>query len=352
MKKSIIIKDVKLTSIILAVCFVICLVLHKTMEADTLIPAIFVLGSFLVSAATDGYIYGIVAALISVVAVNYAFTFPFFKFSFTVSENLLSTIIMIAIAVITSALTTKLKVQETVRAENEKVKTRSNLLRAISHDLRTPLTTIYGSSSALIENKDNFTEEQKEQILKGISQDAQWLSRMVENLLSITKLDNGNMKITKIPTAVDELIDSVLIKFSNRYPDCNVIVEIPDEFTLVPMDPMLIEQVIINILENAVHHATGMTKLSLKVFVSPKRAVFQIKDNGCGIPDKKLKTLFTGIYAGEDEEADSKRSNAGIGLSVCASIIKAHGGEIEAQNLRHGGAVFRFSLDMMEEAYE
>ena len=162
MKKSTIIKNIKLTSIILAVCFVICLVLHKSMKADTLIPAIFVLGSFLVSAATDGYIYGTVAALISVVAVNYAFTFPFFKFSFTVSENLLSTIIMIAIAVITSALTTKLKVQETVRAENEKVKTRSNLLRAISHDLRTPLTTIYGSSSALIENKDSFTDEQKD----------------------------------------------------------------------------------------------------------------------------------------------------------------------------------------------
>lgn len=351
MKKSMIIKNIKLTSVILAVCFAICLVLHKSMKADTLIPAIFVLGSFLVSAVTDGYTYGIIAAFVSMLAVNYAFTFPFFKFNFTASENLISAIIMIAVAFITSALTTKLKVQEAVRAENEKEKTRSNLLRAISHDLRTPLTTIYGSSSALIENKDSFTEEQKEQILKGISQDSQWLSRMVENLLSITKIDNGNMKITKTPTAVDELVDSVLIKFNNRYPDCNVNVETPEEFAVVPMDPLLIEQVIINMLENAVHHAKGMTKLSLKVFVSPKRAVFQIKDNGCGISEKKLKTLFTGSCNVDDEGADSKRSNAGIGLSVCSTIIKAHGGYIEAQNLKHGGAVFRFALDM-EDMYE
>ncbi len=351
MKKTTMIRDVKITAVILAVCFVICLVLHKSTKADTLIPAIFVLGSFLVSAATNGYIYGIIAAFVSMLAVNYAFTFPFFKFNFTASENLISAIIMIVIAVMTSALTTKLKVQEAVRAENEKEKTRSNLLRAISHDLRTPLTTIYGSSSALIENKDSFTEEQKEQILKGISQDAQWLSRMVENLLSITKLDNGNMKITKIPTVVDELVDSVLIKFNNRYPDCNVIAQTPEEFAVVPMDPLLIEQVIINMLENAVHHAKGMTKLSLKIFVSPQKAVFQIKDNGCGIPDGKLKTLFTGSYDATDEGADCKRSNAGIGLSVCSTIIKAHGGDIEAQNLKHGGAVFRFSLDM-EDVYE
>ncbi len=351
MKKTTIIRDIKITAVILAVCFVICLVLHKSTKADTLIPAIFVLGSFLVSSATNGYIYGIIAAFVSMLAVNYAFTFPFFKFSFTASENLISAIIMIAISVMTSTLTTKLKVQEAVRAENEKEKTRSNLLRAISHDLRTPLTTIYGSSSALIENKDNFIEEQKEQILKGISQDAQWLSRMVENLLSITKLDNGNMKITKVPTVVDELVDSVLIKFNNRYPDCNVIVETPEEFAVVPMDPLLIEQVIINILENAVHHAKGMTKLSFKIFVSPQKAVFQIKDNGCGIPDKKLKTLFTGSCDTSDEGADSKRSNAGIGLSVCSTIIKAHGGDIEAQNLKHGGAVFRFSLNM-EDMYE
>ena len=107
---------------------------------------------------------------------------------------------MVIVAVATSAITTKLKKQENLKTENEKEKIRANLLRAVSHDLRTPLTTIYGSSSALLENKNSFTEEQRDDMLKGIKEDAQWLNRMVENLLSITKLDNGHVKIIKIPT--------------------------------------------------------------------------------------------------------------------------------------------------------
>lgn len=126
---------------------------------------------------------------------------------------------------------------------------RANLLRAVSHDLRTPLTTIYGASSALLESKDEFTKEQKDQMLEGIRQDSEWLYRMVENLLSITRLDGDNVKILKTPIALDELLDSVLVRFQKRYGTQEVQLFIPDELIVIPMDAILMEQVLINLLE-------------------------------------------------------------------------------------------------------
>ena len=227
---------------------------------------------------------------------------------------------------------------------------RANLLRAVSHDLRTPLTTIYGSSSALLDNYDSFSDEQCRQMISGIKEDSDWLSRMVENLLSVTRLDGAKVDLIKTATVLDELIDSVLVKFAKRYPNRKVKVDLPDELVVIPMDALLVEQVIINILDNAVQHAEGMTRISLKVFTVSDKAIFEIKDNGCGIAEEKLPNIFTGCYSGGTVPSDGRKNNAGIGLSVCASIIKAHGGDICAENLEEGGCVFRFTLDT--EDYE
>ena len=307
------------------------------------------LAVYIVSVLTPGYIYGISSALISVLMVNFAFDFPFFAFNFTIAENIVSAIILLAVTMITCGLTAKVRHQDAIKAERDKERMRANLLRAVSHDLRTPLTTIYGSSSALLENYDNFSAEQCKEMLKGISEDSQWLHRMVENLLSITRLDGNNVKIIKTATVLDELIDSVLVKFSKRYPNQSIDIDIPDDFVTVPMDALLIEQVLINILENAVQHAEGMTSLKLKVFTISDKAIFEIKDNGCGIPESKLKDIFSGAYTTSLDISDSKKNNAGIGLSVCASIIKAHGGDIKAENEKEGGCIFRFTLNMEDK---
>lgn len=344
-------KNPIITVATLCISFVICLVIQRWLNTEALIPTIFVLAVFLISLLTDGYAYGIISALVSVLAVNYAFTFPFFKFDFTVPANLVSAIIMIIVALITSTLATKIKRQEIIKAETEKEKMRANLLRAISHDLRTPLTTIYGSSSAILENRGSLSRDQETQMIKGIQDDAQWLVRMVENLLSVTKIDSGNVKITKTPTVLDELIDSVIRKFRARYPEQQVKLELPEEFVSIPMDAILIEQVIMNILENAVQHGKGMTELRLKVSVLLNKAVFEISDNGCGIQEEKLKHIFNGMYGDSQSTGDNQKRNAGIGLSVCSTIIKAHGGDIRAENLKKGGAAFRFSLDLGEKNY-
>ena len=175
---------------------------------------------------------------------------------------------------------------------------------------------------------------------------------MVENLLSITRIDSGQVKILKTPTALDELIDSVILKFKKRYPAQKVVLELPDDVVMIPMDAILIEQVIVNILENAVQHAVGMTLLTLRVFTIGNKAIFEIKDNGCGIHPKRMDSLFTGYYVQDGEIADSQKKNAGIGLSVCKTIIKAHGGSIHAENAKTGGAIFRFTLDTEKEGNE
>lgn len=336
------IKNFFLSMLILAGAFILCLIIQFVFQAEAIVPAVFVLAVFLISLVTEGYIYGIISALVSVLALNFAFAQPLFRFDFTIPENLISAIIMIIVTILTGTLATKIKRQEAIKAESEKERMRANLLRAVSHDLRTPLTTIYGSSSTLLDNFALFSNKQKLAMLKGMKEDSQWLTRMVENLLSVTRLDGGNVKILKTPVVLEELVDSVLLKFRKRYPEQTVEIDIPDEFITIPMDALLIEQVLINILDNAAEHAEGMTELRLKVFTIDKKAVFEISDNGCGIEPERLSTIFSGYGGGAPTDT---KINSGIGLSVCATIIKAHGGDICAENLKNGSALFRFTLD-------
>ena len=332
-------KDTLFSILIFCSAFAVNLLIQKLFTTQTLVPMIFVFGVFLISLKTHGYCYGITSAIISVFAVNFAFTYPYYVFDFFVGESILSAVIMLAVAVFTSTLNSRIRDQEKLRTENEKERMRGNLLRAISHDLRTPLTSIYGSSSTLISKYDALPKEQQLKLLGEIQED------MVENLLSVTRIDGAKVEVVKTPTVLDELIDSVLMKFSKKYPNQKVITQIPEEFVDIPMDSLLIEQVLLNLLENAVFHAKGMTELTLSVSLVGDKAVFEVADNGCGVPEDALQKIFTGSYEKSAAPVDGTRSNMGIGLSVCAAIVKAHGSEITAENRKGGGAVFRFALE-------
>ena len=171
---------------------------------------------------------------------------------------------------------------------------------------------------------------------------------MVENLLSVTRVDTSTVRLSKNDTVLEELIDAVLVKFHKHYPDTEVHVEIPEEFVSIPMDAMLISQVLMNLLENAVFHAKGMKNLWLRVEVKGLWAYFYVEDDGCGIPEEKLPKLFTGMLNSE-APMDQSRSSMGIGLSVCSAIIKAHGGEIWANKRAGGGTEVGFRLEMEDE---
>ena len=337
--------DSLFTLVILTVVFLVNLLLVQLYDTKTMTPMIFVLGVFLVSWRTQGYFFGVVSSLISVLAVNWAFTYPYWAFDLISPECISSAVVMMVVSTMTGTLTTRLKQQEKLKAEAETERMRGNLLRAVSHDLRTPLTSVYGSCSAIIENFDSIPTEKKMKLLKDMQADAQWLNRMVENLLSVTRVDADKVRLSKHSVVLEELIDALLVKFRKHYPDNRVQVTIPEDFVSIPMDPVLIEQVLMNLLENAVFHAQGMRNLWLRVERKNKWAVFSVEDDGCGIPEERMEHLFTGLLDSK-ALADSTRSNMGIGLSVCKTIIKAHGGELKAENRPGGGAVFTFALEM------
>ena len=333
------------TAVTLISVFLINLFLVEQFSTKTMTPMIFVLGVFLVSWRTQGYVFGAVSSLISVLAVNWAFTYPYWAFDLISPECISSALVMLIVSTITGAMTTRLKQQEKLKAEAEKERMRGNLLRAVSHDLRTPLTAIYGACSAIIENYDTLSRERQLILLKDIQSDSQWLNRMVENLLSVTRVDADKVRLAKHNTVLEELIDALLLKFRKHYPEQKVIVQIPDVFVSIPMDPVLIEQVLMNLLENAVFHAHGMKHLWLRVALENDMAVFTVEDDGCGISEERSKHLFAGM-SDTDAPADTGRSNMGIGLSVCKTIIRAHGGELKVNNRKGGGASFSFSLEM------
>lgn len=236
--------------------------------------------------------------------------------------------------------------QRRILIETEKEKMRSNLLRAISHDLRTPLTGILGASSAILEN-DGLDKRTHDQLISNIKEDSQWLIRMVENLLSVTRINEGTMNVTKLPEAAEEIVAVTINHIHKRFPDRKISVKVPNDLLMIPMDGTLIEQVLINLIENAFKHSSMDSVVDVNVKIENQFAVFEVSDQGEGIAEEDFPYLFESYVPNGQRSSDSSRG-MGIGLSICLSIIKAHGGRLEASNRNEGGAVFRFRLPLKE----
>ena len=342
-------RDLIISLILQVIAAVLCLVLRGVSGDTNYVSMIYILAVFLTARLTNGYIYGIAFSIISVLSVNFIFTYPYFKFNFTLTGYPLAILSMLAVSLTTSALTSQAKQSQEMHIESEREKTRSNLLRSVSHDIRTPLTSILGAISALEGEHGTLSESEKRELLKDAKDDAQWLIRMVENLLAVTRIDDGHAQITKRLEPAEEVAADSVAKFKKRFPMINVDVTVPHELLMVPMDPVLIEQVILNLLENSAIHGQTVTLLKLTVCKKDDSAVFTICDNGKGIPADILKKIRSDSFippSGDDSEG--KRS-MGIGLSVCRTIIFAHGGSICADNMPGAGAVFSFSIPLKEE---
>ena len=234
-----------------------------------------------------------------------------------------------------------------VMAETEK--NRNTVLRSISHDLRTPLTSIIGSSATFLDHFRELPDTTQVHLVTGIQSDAQWLMSMVENILSVTRIQQNNMVITKTEEAAEEIIAQAVSAFRKRYPAANILIEQPRNLLLVPMDALLITQVINNLLDNAQRHSGDLTvTVTIKMLEENGYVKFSISDTGPGIRADLLPVLFEMRSAQHPQGADASRG-LGIGLSICKTIIEAHGGWIEAQNLPEGGACVSFWLPMYGE---
>lgn len=342
-------KNCLITVGVLAGAAAVAFFLQQFVTTDTHVPLLFVLAVLFVSRFTDGYVYGIVASMVAVVGVNYVFTYPYFAIDFTLTGYPLTFVVMLAVSISVSTLTTQTRQQEEIRLEAEKEKMRGNLLRAVSHDIRTPLTSIVGSASGILDNQKILSEKKVLELVEDIRDEAQWLIRIVENLLSVTRINGENAHINTDDEIVEEIVGSAVMKFQKRFPERKVEVTMPPEFLMVPMDGILIEQVIVNLLENSALHGKTVSLIRIRVEKQNGRLLVAVEDDGEGIREDVLPVMFEGsLKSGEGEEYDSGR-NMGIGLSVCMSIVKAHKGDMTAENRAAGGACVAFWLPMEEE---
>jgi len=273
------------------------------------------------------------------------FTAPYFEFCLSLSGYPLTFVSTLVVSVIISAMTTRIKKQEQQRYKAQVEEMRSNLLRAVSHDLRTPLTSISGAASVLMQHPD-IGRSRQETLLREIIDDSEWLVRMVENLLSITRINAEPAKLIKTSEAAEEVIAEAVRKFKKHFGQLPVEICLPDELLFVPMDAILIEQVITNLLENAAIHAKGATQCRVTLTLDGTNALFSVSDDGAGIPPRELPGIFESSITRTSRPTSDNTRSMGIGLSVCRAIILAHNGTIEAANRPDGGAVFTFRLPL------
>lgn len=229
----------------------------------------------------------------------------------------------------------------------EKEQLRADLLRSISHDLRTPLTSISGNASNLLSNENEFSQETRMQIYGDIYDDSMWLIKLVENLLSVTRIEDGRMDLRMSAELMDEVIAEAMRHTDRNRDGRKIEVSSDEEFILGKMDARLIVQVVINLVDNAVKYTPEGAQIRIHTGKKDGMVVVSVSDTGPGIPDEQKSKVFDMFYTGTNRAADGRRS-LGLGLGLCRSIIRAHGGEIWVSDNKPQGAVFTFTLPAEE----
>ncbi len=232
-----------------------------------------------------------------------------------------------------------------VLAKNEQL--RANLLRAISHDLRTPLTSISGNAGNLLANYHKLDEETRVQVFTDIYDDSQWLIGLVENLLSVTRIEEGRMNFNMSVQLMDEVVEEAMKHINRKSSEHSISVEYKDEMLLARIDAKLIMQVIINLVDNAIKYTPVGSYIQVITEKREDVIAVSVADNGNGIPDTMKKHVFEMFYTGEHKIADSRRS-LGLGLPLSRSIVNAHGGEITLTDNIPKGCIFTFTIPLDE----
>ncbi len=227
-----------------------------------------------------------------------------------------------------------------IEAQAEREKFKSNLLRAISHELRTPLAGISGTAEILQYNLD---DSENKKLAQDICDDANWLTQMVENILSLTRIEEGKLIRNVQPEAAEEIVAEAVKRASKYAGEHKITVKIPDEVLFIPMDGKLIVQVLINLIDNSVKHSAPDKEIRVEIYSENHKTWFSVIDHGTGIPMDDLPHIFDLFYRADHTHVDSRRG-IGLGLTICKSIVEAHGGSIFAENNTDGGTAVRFWL--------
>lgn len=235
------------------------------------------------------------------------------------------------------------EIEEAARQEQ----LRANLLRSISHDLRTPLTSISGNALILTEKNPLLTEEKRRELSAAIYEDANWLNHLVENLLSITRMENGQVNLRIQPELIQDIFDDVLTHLDHDAARHTIVTNVADDLLMADMDAQLIEQVLVNLINNAIKYTPEHSRIELFAAPEGKFVRICVTDDGPGIPEESRDKLFDMFYTLGKTRSDGRRG-LGLGLALCRSIVAAHGGVIDVQNAAPHGACFRFTLPRTE----
>ena len=239
----------------------------------------------------------------------------------------------------------RIREEEAANARTQQL--RADLLRSISHDLRTPLTSISGNAGILMNDTGHLAEEHKKQVCQDIYDDSMWLINLVENLLSITRMEGGTMQLNMEGELLEEVIGEAMRHISRKASEHTLSVTQEGDFLLARMDSRLIIQVIINLVDNAIKYTPPGSHIQVRAFRRGDLAVVEIADDGPGIPDSAKERVFDMFYTASNKPVDSKRG-MGLGLALCRSIVTAHGGQITVSDRIPHGCVFQFTLPIEE----
>ncbi len=236
---------------------------------------------------------------------------------------------------------TKEKEEAKFQAEQEKL--RANLLRSISHDLRTPLTSISGNAGMLLSDLEKLDKDTIRQMSEDIYDDSAWLTNLVENLLAVTKIEEGRMELKMQPHLIEEIVSEALLHISRKQNEHTISVKHENELLLAKCDARLIIQVIINLVDNAIKYTPVGSHIDITTAGDQDTIEIRIADNGAGVPDSEKEKIFEMFYSGSNPIADCRRS-LGLGLSLCRSIVNIHGGSITVSDNQPTGTIFTFTI--------
>ncbi|MFA6318224.1 MAG: DUF4118 domain-containing protein [Elusimicrobiota bacterium] len=287
-------------------------------------------------------------SLLGVLCFNFFFVPPRFTFVVEHPQYVVTFLVMFSVAMVISRLTFRVKTQSEearrleVSAEAERL--RSSLLSAVSHELRTPLTAIIGSAGSLLHAPGPGGAHWRE-LLENIREEAERLARLVHNLIETTRLESGKVRLKKELCPIEDVIGTALGRLDKPLAGREVRTELPESLPLAPMDPVLMELVFVNLIENAVRHASGPFPIDISACEQGGSLEIVVADRGPGLRAEPIERIFEKFY----RESGSS-GGAGLGLAICKAVVEAHGGGIRAENRTGGGALFRLTLPRKDRA--
>ena len=353
-----VLKDFGISLIILAAATIAGYLFKLGGLTDSNIIMLYIIAVLVISILTSKIYYCLGSSIVGVLVFNYLFTYPEFSFSAHDAGYPVTFLTMFITALIAGTLANKLKRNTLIAEQNAREKEeaallaqneqlRANMLRTISHDLRTPLTSISGNASTLISGGTALDETARQQIYTDIFSESMWLIEMVENLLYATRIEDGRMQLNISVEILDDIVQEAVRHTERTHPKRNIIVDMLDEIIPVMADANLIVQVIVNLMDNAVKYSDDNSDVTVTVCRENAYAVISVSDHGTGISDEEKEKVFDMFYTGGSRSSDSRRS-LGLGLALCRSIITSHGGTISVSDNIPNGTVVSFTLPIGE----